>query len=330
MANMDFQSFESESFLNDYILDLINIKHHRQNSLNTHFTQKKDYFLFDSPLYINYIIEDYQCIKSFIINLLKKYLSGYNFDPKQQVIIQSPHEQVNFASRLNTKDRKLPLFLISQEEMPQTENLNSQIPYRTESSYFMQDTRTKTKQFLIDAYKQLYFQNDPKYTREKLKDKIFPTLYYDAISSSQKVTMDIIQETNIELQSLFQMFNTKIFLNKKVKSQYIIQLDTLIKNSNEPFKSIQDKFIFPLFYCINYYVEWTQYSHVSEMDKKTYNLQKQRYEFKFDFIPLTRFNISANLLRLDIDLGIKNAIEIYENDQFNSETVESIRKYKIR
>ncbi len=329
MAMMDFQSLEYEYSLDEYLNKLI--KDTKLNSFNTAFLQKKDYFLFEKPIYVNYIIEDYQCIKNFIIKTIEKFLQGYNFDPKQQVIFQSPHEQINFSTRINTKDRKLPLFIITQDETPQTENIHSQIPYRMETPYFMQDTRTKTKQFLIDAYKQLYFQKDPKYTRENLRNKIYPTLFYDAISSSQKVSLDIIQETNVELQHLFQMFNTKIFINKKIKSNYIVQLDTLIKESNIQFKDIQDRFQFPLFYIINYFVEWVGYSNITTMDKNIYNLQKQKYEFKFDLLPITRFNISANLLKMDIDLGVMNrGVDFTESDGFDSELVETIRKYKIR
>lgn len=329
--SMEFQDLQSEYDLDLYLRNLINTSIKNQNFS---FMTRKDYFLFDNPIYVNYIIEDYQCIKDFFIKIISEYIGSDNFDPGLQVMFLSPHEAINFKSRIETKDRKLPLFVIKVDSLPQIETISSGHIYRMESPYFMYSTQNKTKSFIMNQYKQIYEQNDPKYTREQFRNKIFSTLYFDQVTSVQNVSLEIYQESNIELQTLFQNFNTKLFVNRTRKDHYVIQIDTLIRNSNEQFVDIQNRFSFPLFYVINYYVDWTAYSNITQFEKQQFNLQKQKLEFKFNLSPITRFNLSGTLLNIDIDLGVLNKrLEFFENDGeklSDIDLVEWLRKYKLK
>lgn len=324
---MDFQDFQQLYNLDNHIRSLIKETIITQNFS---FLERSDHFLFKEPLYVNYIIEDYTCIKQFFASFLTEYLNDKNFNQEKQIMILSPHETVNYDSRFNTKDRKLPLIILKIQNTPQIEQISSQYIYRYETPYFMYTTKNKTKEFIINQYKQIYYSKDPKYTRELFRNKIFPTLYFDQVSSKQTVTMEIYQETNIELQNLFQMFNTKLFLNRVLNKNYVIQIDSLIKQQNEQFKEIQDKFVFPFFYSINYDINWTGYSNVTSTEKTKFNLQKQQYEFDFTFTPITRFNLSSTLLNIDIDLGVLFKNVEFSEIEMTADSVDWINRTKIR
>ena len=95
--------------------------------------------------------------------------------------------------------------------------------------------------------------------------------------------------------------NTSIFQNEKQKYNYQLQIDSFLKTTNNDLSSLQDRFYFPLFYIINYYVTWQQYSNSTVLDSQNeWNLQKQMYTFKFESYPMTRFNLSQSLLNIGL------------------------------
>lgn len=300
---IQFQDFENIYDVNYHIRTMLE----NTQNLNNYWLDNNVGYLFNKPIYVNYIVEDYTCIKNFFIDTIQFFFSDKNqIDVNNQIIFDTPHEQINFKTRFKAKDRKLPLFILKMENIPSQDNLNSQFLYRMDKPGFMASTAQKTKKFIIDQYSKILEGQDPQYTKETIRNKIFPILYYDQVSSKQKVDMSVIQETNIELQTLFQNFNTKIFLNRQIKGGYLLQIDQLIRNSNDKLKNIQEKFYSPVAYLINYMVKWEGYSNITKTEKNEYNLQKQTYTFTFDLIPLTKFNLSGVLLRMDIDLGYNN------------------------
>ncbi len=322
---MYFQDFDYQYDLDTHIRDLI------KNSIpniNAFVIGRKDHFLFENPIMVNYIVEDYTVIKHYFVKFLSNYLGQNNFDQNKQLMILSPQEVVNFKSRFRLKDRKLPLFIVKINNLPTVDNTISPFLQKMNSPYFMNNTQAKTKYFIIQQYKEILESKDPQHTRDLFRNKIFPTLYFDQVTSKQTVTMDVVQETNVELQHLFQNFNTKMFVNEVVNCNLPIQIDTLIKKSNEQFVEIQDRFQFPLLYQINYDVHWKQYSNISQMEKTQYNYQKQTYEFEFVMYPITKFNLQGTLLNLDIDYGVSN---VYISEEDNEEDmIEWIRKIKIK
>ncbi len=321
---MYFQDFDYQYNLDSHIRELI--KKSILN-LNFHVMGRKDYFLFENPISVNYIVEDFTVIKHFFKTFLDKYL-GDSFEQDRQLMILSPQEVVNFKSRFRLKDRKLPLFIVKINNLPTVDNTIAPPLQKTDSPYFMNNTQKKTKAMIVKQYTDILHQQDPKYTRELYRNQIFPTLYFDQVSSKQTVTMDVVQETNVELQHLFQNMNTRIFLNHLINKNLPVQLDTLIKKSNEKFNEIQDRFQYPVLYQINYDVYWRSYSNITQNEKNIYNYQKQTYEFEFTIYPITKFNLQGTLLNLDVDFGVNN-IFITESDD-EKDLVEWIKKLKIK
>lgn len=308
---------------NDRLLDMF-----KKNipKLNTHIltTQKGDNFLFSEPISLDYIVQTQVVQKRFfkyIVNDYFKNNSGVDVD--DHIIVLSPHETFNFRQKIQMKDYKLPLFVIKLQNTPLLSNFQN--PYLTTwgNNYFMQNTRNQTKNFIIKQYKQIKQQNDPEYTREGLKDKVVPTLYYDQQIQNVDQTLNVYQETNRDLNRLFIMMNTKIFQNTTQKYQYILPIDRILKVVNEQQSEIVDRFQFPLFFVGDYFVTWDSYTNNTNysISQDNWNYQTQLYSFKSDIQVLTRMNLQVSLLKMDIDVGVQVSEE---------EPVEWIRKTRIK
>lgn len=302
---MTFGQVSDINNLNNEITDLLKSKPINKQLLN--FKHKDINYFFDNQVSLNYITQVKMTVVHFVTQLINEYFKQFygttenKWNKDTQLIFLSPHETFNFQKRYKEKDHKLPLFLVRFRNEPVTKNFRSPLLYKSNSESFMFDTKENTKKFLEEQYLELYQNDNPDYSKEKFKNYIFPTLYYDQVDQLCNIDLQVIQETQRELSNLFSIMNTSIFQNEKQKYNYQLQIDSFLKTTNNDLSSLQDRFYFPLFYIINYYVTWQQYSNSTVLDSQNeWNLQKQMYTFKFESYPMTRFNLSQSLLNIGL------------------------------
>lgn len=303
---MTFGQVSDINNLHSEISDLLKSKPINKSLLN--FRHKDENFLFDNQVNLNYITQVKMTVLHFVKQLVNEYFKQFygtqenKWNDKTQLVFLSPHETFNFQKRYENKDYKLPLFLVRFRNEPVTKQFKSPLLYKTSTpENFMFDTRQNTKKFLEEQYMELYQNDDPDYNKEKFKDYIFPTLFYDSVNQLCNIDVQVIQETQRELSNLFSIMNTSIFQNEKQKYNYQLQIDSFLKTTNEDLQKVQERFYFPLFYIINYYVTWQQYSNQTNLENQNeWNLQKQMYTFSFESYPMTRFNLSQSLLNIGL------------------------------
>ena len=279
-------------------------------------------FVFNEPLTIDYVTVTYNCIKDFIQGTFTKLFGRKIFDPNRQMVFISPHETFNFQKRFENKDYKLPLVLVRVQYPPMAQDLHSNIPFVMYSEGFMFNTSTTTKDFIRKLLYEYYYNNESgEITKEQIRNMIFPTIYYDQVQQKTNITVDIIQETERDLQNVFVKMNTQYFMPIVRKFHYLLSLDQLISKYDIQLKEIQERFQFPIFYLNDYTVKWQDFSVNTKIEKDTWNLQRQTYTFEFTQYPITRFNLQGTILRIDTELQIQES-NWEEQETISSNTIE--------
>lgn len=284
---------------------------------------KKDNFVFNPPIVLDYIVETQVIQFSFLRSLVNEYFKNKDVDVSKHILVLSPHETFNQRQKIRNKDYHLPLFVFKLQEIPLLDSYNNNFLINWKNNYFSQNTRQQTKDFIIKQYKQIKEQNDPTYSREVISDKLIPTLYFDLQVQTCEQTLNIYQETVRELNKFFIMMNTEFFVNTVRKYQYILPIDRLLKETNEQQKEIVERFQFPLFVNLDSYVSWDSYTNSTnyQIEQDNWELQRQQYNFTINTQVITRLNLQVSLLKMDLDFGIEYG---------EGEDTEWLKRIKIR